>query len=236
MKIDRATYLLLVGVLAGVDGCSGSNSETAASSDGGPDGSTVDAGSDGLAEAAAPCSASNPTGLCTAGTCLNGICCKTPCAAQCCATGAACVQDSAGNKSCAETCTSSSQCPASAPCCGPAVEGSPPSAWACLPIVSGQYCRCTVGSECSSGACAPLVDSQGNPVGPLVCKANDGASYDGCNGLLTYCSDPYCCVTDGHGNDFCALPCVNSSNCGAASCVSYTFSKTTCSGPTACGF
>jgi hypothetical protein len=252
MKVDRSRFLMLVSVLAGVPAC-GSSSTTTGGEDASPDvgaAEQVDAGErspeggteGGSPEASVPaCSATNPTGPCVEGTCLNGACCANPCAAQCCAAGALCVQDGAGNKSCATACTDSTQCPASAPCCGPgspAAEGTLPSSWACLPsgfYASGEYCRCSVSSSCSSGACAPLTDSLGNPVGPLVCKANDGAPYDGCHGALTSCGGAYCCVTDTNANEFCALPCANASNCGAAKCNAYSFANTTCSGPTACG-
>ncbi len=67
-----------------------------------------------------------------------------------------------------------------------------------------------------------------------MCKANDGAAYDGCNGL-TSCAGQYCCVTDSKANKFCALQCVNDSNCGAAHCDPYSFASSSCGGPNACG-
>jgi len=42
-------------------------------------------------------------------------------------------------------------------------------------------------------------------------------------------------VADANGNQFCALPCTDSSTCGGGTCNTYDFSHTTCSGPKACG-
>jgi len=179
------------------------------------------------------CSPSNPNGACSAGqTCISGQCCSAPCGTQCCSSGSVCGSDTAGNNSCAQSCTSSSQCPAASPCC--AVLNNGDAACVANGVVTGQQCRCTGPSECAGGCCAPMTDTSGNPVGPFVCKLNNGQPYNCCFGATT-CAGNTCCVADNYGNQFCSLPCTNSSNCGAAHCNVYNFSHTTCSGPTACG-
>src|SRR5258708_10972616 len=153
------------------------------------------------------------------------------CNGACCDPGAICI-DNHVTKQCAKTCTSNNKCP-SAQCCTLLADGR----GACLQpgtVPGGQACRCTTGVECGSGACAPAVDATGNPVGPYICKANEGASYTGCHGLTT-CNWGHCCVADAQGNEFCAVQCLNSSTCGAARCNAYNFSFSSCSGPKACG-
>jgi len=181
------------------------------------------------------CQASSVCGsaCCSAGqACIGGQCCSNPCGSQCCSSGSVCVTDTAGNKSCAQSCTSSSQCPAASPCCAVLTGGG--AACVANGVVTGQQCRCATTTECASGCCAPMTDASGNPVGPYVCKPNDGQPYNCCFGT-TVCGGNYCCVADSAGNQFCSLPCSSSSNCGAAHCNTYDFSHTTCSGPTACG-
>jgi hypothetical protein len=68
-----------------------------------------------------------------------------------------------------------------------------------------------------------------------VCKQNDAAPYDCCNGILNDCGNGFCCVADPQGNEFCSAECTSSAMCGAAQCSTYNFSHTTCGGPTACG-
>jgi hypothetical protein len=154
------------------------------------------------------------------------------CGANCCDVGSKCVDPGTGQKTCAFDCTSSSQCPTASRCCTLLIDGT----GACLASGSStnQQCRSTTGSECASGSCAPALDLSANPVGPYVCKPNDGAPYHGCMGALTFCSTAHCCVTDANGNQFCSLACVNDSNCGAAHCRTLNFSATTCAGPLAC--
>jgi len=94
---------------------------------------------------------------------------------------------------------------------------------------------CTTGSECPSGCCAPATNANGDPIGPYVCKQNDAAPYDCCNGILNDCGNGFCCVADPQGNEFCSAECTSSAMCGAAQCNTYNFSHTTCGGPTACG-
>jgi hypothetical protein len=169
--------------------------------------------------------------------CIANTCCAQAqsCGTTCCASGAVCVADQAGNHSCATSCTDSSQCPTDSPCCAPLTNGGS----ACLAngVVQGQECRCTTGSECSSGCCAPAVDSSGNPIGPYICKANDGAPYDCCEGS-TSCTGGTnnCCAIDSSGNYVCSAPCTNASNCGAAKCDTLTLAAfSSCSGTTFCG-
>lgn len=99
---------------------------------------------------------------------------------------------------------------------------------------------CAKGADCSTGCCAPATNEKGDPVGPYVCKANDGKPYHCCKGVFTTCGADgidVCCVTDAKGNEFCAEACDSNSQCGAGRCVGYTFGTltTTCKGPTACG-
>jgi hypothetical protein len=81
-----------------------------------------------------------------------------------------------------------------------------------------------------------MTNAHGDPVGPYVCKPNDGADYDCCYGFTT-CNGTGCCVADTSGNEFCAVECQNSSSCGAGHCQNYDFSilRTICTGPMACG-
>jgi hypothetical protein len=105
----------------------------------------------------------------------------TRCPSTCCDAGASCVDDGSGNLSCKKDCSTNSQCPSSNPCCVLLKNG----AGVCGGSSSDVLCRCTTGAECSSKACAPNIDTNGNPVGPYVCVQDDGAPYHGCSGLLT---------------------------------------------------
>jgi hypothetical protein len=97
-------------------------------------------------------------------------------------------------------------------------------------------CKCAVSGECPSTACAPHIDANLNPVGPFVCKPNDGQAYDGCHGLGTSCTGSYCCMKDANMNEFCALPCQNDTMCGAAHCNPYQSASGICITVTqACG-
>lgn len=95
---------------------------------------------------------------------------------------------------------------------------------------------CKVGSDCTTGCCAPAVNAAGKPIGPYVCQPSDGAAYHCCYAVFNSCSSPNCCVTDTNGNRFCAEACSANVNCAPARCIPYTFgASTTCQGPTACG-
>ncbi len=109
---------------------------------------------------------------------------------------------------------------------------------------AGQVCNmgacqnaqfCTVKTDCPSGCCAPAVDATGQPVGPYICKPNDANAYDCCYGIFNTCGGIYCCVQDSKQNEFCAAPCSTDGDCAPAHCDPYSFTFTTCSGPTACG-
>jgi hypothetical protein len=155
--------------------------------------------------------------------------CSQLCGTTCCQSGDVCI-----GGSCVQACTAGSQCPTSAPCC--AVQSNGQSG--CVAATQGEACRCTTSADCTAtGCCAPLTNSAGDPVGPYVCKADDGNAYDCCTGVFTTCGTNYCCVTDTNGNEFCAAQCTSSSTCGSAHCDPFTFGTftTTCSGPTACG-
>jgi hypothetical protein len=145
----------------------------------------------------------------------------------CCSAGAVCLDDGLGNKKCAAGCTDSAQCPSTAPCCGPSAEGlcgSMGSTWACMPmsLCAGQVCRCATTAGCGKaggGVCAPFVVA-GNPVGPYVCAANDGAAYHGCGGnCLGTVRCPSAggddCYTVG-GNTFCGKGCAVDGDCAAS--------------------
>jgi hypothetical protein len=151
---------------------------------------------------------------------------------MCCASGEVCVDDGT-EKTCAQPCSDSSSCPAESPCCTLLPGGMS----GCLPnnVNATQQCLCTTSSECTSGACAPATDASGNPVGPYVCKANDGGGYDGCHGVFTTCAGNYCCVEDTNSNEFCSIECTTDLDCGSAHCNPYSFSVSSCSGPNACG-
>jgi hypothetical protein len=164
------------------------------------------------------------------GTGGEATCNKCPTA--CCDTGSTCVDDGLGNLACKKSCTTSSQCPVNAKCCELLQDGNS----VCAASDGTNLCRCTTGAECNTKACAPNLDAQSNPVGPYVCVANDGAAYHGCVGALTTCQDSgTCCFTDTQNNYFCATPCLNDSQCGAASCMTYLAKKTTCTGTLGCG-
>lgn len=154
----------------------------------------------------------------------------TPCPLTCCDAGASCVDDGSGNLSCKKDCSTNSACPSVNPCCVLLKNG----AGVCGGSSSDVLCRCTTGAECSSKACAPNTDADGNPVGPCVCVPNDGAPYHGCAGVLTSCASG-CCFTDKKDNQFCAAECLNDSQCGAASCNAYSNANTTCGGMLGCG-
>ncbi len=196
-RSNRSRFLALVAALGGV---------AAACSSGSPEPGNQDGGSS------------------SGGS--SGSSCAIPCAGQCCDANAICVQDAAGNKSCAVRCTDTMQCPATDPCCDPSFAGG-----ACVPMAMATACRCTTSSQCALGACAPLVDSSQNPIGPYVCKANDGKAYDGCGGN---------CLGTGHcpnaagddcynvgSNAFCGKGCSIDSDCGDPGIV--------CCKPATCG-
>ncbi len=152
---------------------------------------------------------------------------RPSCGGSCCATGAACVDDGTGTKTCAQSCTTSSQCPAAKGCCTQLVAGGA----ACLPngVVAGQTCLCSKTTECASGCCAPQADASGNPAGPFVCKGKaDGSAY-GCCSTAKSCGGGYCCVslTD-VGNEVCVEPCRDDTQCGGGRCIAFT--SGTCSG------
>jgi hypothetical protein len=168
----------------------------------------------------------------------DGTVCAHPCGTSCCNATQVCENDGAGHLSCSAGCTSSAQCPQSSPCCEVQSNGQ----GTCVPTNSGdggtgvQACRCTTQADCSSGCCAPMTNSHGDGVGPYVCKPNDGANFDCCYGFTT-CNGTGCCIQDTNSNEFCAPECTTSASCGAAHCQMYDFSfvRTTCTGPMACG-
>jgi hypothetical protein len=97
---------------------------------------------------------------------------------------------------------------------------------------------CQTKDDCPSGCCAPATNAAGDPVGPYICKPNDGQAYHCCYGITVNCGANHCCVSDTDGNEFCAVPCTSNTPCGAAHCAGYSFGTltTSCHGfSTACG-
>ncbi len=146
--------------------------------------------------------------------CLNAQCCAANkvCGATCCNDNADCITDGAGNKFCATKCSVSKDCPANAPCCG-VIKG----ATVCLPnptMQNSYSCTCTIGSDCSSGACAPLTNGNDIVIGPYVCKPNNGQAWQGCEPGSGPCVGGYDCWKDGNGNQFCTRSCNNDATCG----------------------
>ena len=240
MKINRSHYLALVAAIGGVAvACSSSPSTSGGSTDGGSSGSSGgssggsgsgsssgsahDAGSSSGGHDAGSSSGSGSSSGGSSGSssgsggCPSG---ETACGAMCCTAGNVCLMDSMGNLMCYQSCTDSTQCPASARCCDAAVN-------ACIPTGTTAACRCTAASTCMTGCCAPQLDTSGNPVGPYVCKKNDGALYDCCNGTQT-CNQG-CCATSpaSNGSDVCVTQCTTMSQCGAATCQSGTWTVPT---------
>lgn len=129
-----------------------------------------------------------------------------------------------------QACTNGGECPSETPCCMRMPDGG---AICSIDPQVPQACLCQKGSDCTSQACAPAVDSSGKLTGPYVCVPDDGSPYRGCVGDSS-CTAPYCCVTDKSGNQFCSMPCSGDSTCGSGHCDA--FSASSCSGGTkACG-
>lgn len=94
---------------------------------------------------------------------------------------------------------------------------------------------CSAPADCPQGACAPKTNDAGVPVGPFICKPNDGQEYHGCRGILSKCDGAYCCVKDRFDNEFCARPCTSPAECGGARCIAYTFDLGCMTASAACG-
>ncbi len=90
-----------------------------------------------------------------------------------------------------------------------------------VPFQSNPGCLCTASSECTGSECAPMTDATGAPLGPYLCKPDDGLPYDGCTTIS--CGSGFDCWTDSNGNEFCAVTCSSSSGCpGGTQCHSGT--------------
>jgi len=170
-----------------------------------------------------PCSPSSPSGKCpTDQTCIAGSCCddSQACGAACCAEGSICLNDGTGNKICAKECTTSSECPSVKACCALLKNGS----GACVAddFADSMNCRCSSATECKSQTCGTMVSPEGLPIGPAVCKPNNGGPYNGCSDG-SECVDGYCCLqwtwkADGSKNTICALGCNTDAQCAGATC------------------
>ncbi|MGH7434756.1 MAG: hypothetical protein ACRENE_03700 [Polyangiaceae bacterium] len=259
MRIDRGTYLALVAAIGGIaTACSSSPSTTGSTepdASSGSSGGAGDGGSSGTSSGSDGSSGSSSGGASADGGGDGGVVadaaegggdggCANPCGGQCCSAGEGCFTDTASNKTCVLACTTSTTCPTSAPCCSPAAEGRPviPAVGSfCLPASSytGQACRCTTHSDCTGNVCAPLVNASGAPVGPYVCKANDGAPYNGCG--TCGCGSGYDCHNDPvAGESYCGKSCNVNADCsdsGAECCKPATCANcvTSCAGSGMCG-
>lgn len=217
--MDSFRLLAVVAVLGGAStGCSSSN--------GSADGGIV--GRDAGATSQSSSGGGDSDGSIADGGCPTA----QTCGSQCCDGAEVCAKDASGNPFCGRACVGGAECPMESSCCDPGPTGG--KGGVCMPDI-GQQCLCTKTIDCTSNACAPAVDTSGNPTGPYVCVPNDGAPYTGCHGLMT-CGPPYCCVTDSNGNQFCATQCTADSTCGAGHCDTFDFSASSCTGGSkACG-
>lgn len=207
----RALGLLATGalVVSIVAACSGGDTTTGAKTGSGSGGSTITA--DYCSKYCnAQASSGTQTGSLT--ECLTD-CCKDV-KGGCPASGldAGSSNDPLGD--CAKPC--GSNCCTTTEACS--VEGAAP---ACVPI-------CVTGSDCDTGCCAPATNANGDPVGPSICKQNDGKAYHCCGsvGLGGSCEGTNCCSTDAHNNNVCVRPCTTNQQCGAGHCVGVNFSST----------
>ena len=165
------------------------------------------------------------------GACPGG---QPLCGADCCDSGSTCIDDGTGTQVCAQSCSTSNDCPAAKGCCTFLEDssGNPLSVGACLPngTANGQQCLCGSAAECSSSTCGPVVDTSGEPQPYYVCKANDGVAYDGCSSGS--CGSGLCCLSmtssTGSLGDICERPCQTSASCGDSTCQPLT--SGTCAG------
>jgi hypothetical protein len=170
--------------------------------------------------------------------CIQSLCCPSAqsCGSACCAVDSICIASAEGGPGiCHQKCTSTGQCLQSESCCVANCDSGGSCLSYCAPMDAGAgECRCLSAADCTTGCCSPRTDDSGFPIGPYICKQIDFQNYDCCNGIGT-CSANYCCATDGQLNQFCALPCQNSTDCGPSQCRTYDFSASLCSVTEACG-
>lgn len=209
---------------------------SSSSGGGGKDGGTTDSSA---SSSSGSSSSGSSSGGSSSGSSSGGMQCptgETACAGQCCVNATAtCVTTPTGTKLCAQTCTTSSDCPVANGCCTVVNLAGGGQGGACQApgSVTGQQCLCSTATECGSsghtgsttGCCAPIANAAGNPTGPYICKPNDGKGYDCCG---AGCVSGYCCVnlTQADGGaligSICQEPCTNSSTCGGGSCTPLT--------------
>lgn len=86
-----------------------------------------------------------------------------------------------------------------------------------MPQTATSVCKCATTSDCAGvsgkSACVPYVVNDAVYAKAYICRPNDGANGNGCNGSVTCGTD---CMTDSAGNSFCTKGCSASSQCGAA--------------------
>ena len=240
-KLYRSSLLLATALFAAAcassnsGGSAGGGGEAGSGGSGGSAGQGGAGGQGGVACAEALCGGK----CCSAGTaCVNGACCAKPCASQCCGNNATCVQDAAGNESCMVACADASGCPASAKYCVALQDAQGAFAGGgCFSDATGMTLLCANASHClANQACAPNAASD-VPVGPFICKPNDGTAWGGCNGSVT-CGTGYDCWLDVRGNSFCARSCTSAATCGAGATCNRSMACNNavfgCGGPGGC--
>jgi hypothetical protein len=183
---------------------------------GGGDGSDAGGSSGGILPSGDPDSGGGSSG--GGNACPSG---QPLCGANCCDSGSVCVDDGTGNTSCAQVCSTSSECPEAKDCCTVLDATATTGTGACMPdgTANGQACMCSSAAECESGTCGYEVDSNDLPVDVPICVANDGAPYDGCDDDA--CGAGFCCVQFSFGTtpggSMCQKSCASDAECDANS-------------------
>jgi hypothetical protein len=196
----------------------GSGSAATGSTSGASTGGTGSAATGTASAGASGAASGNATGASASGVSGSGTVVGDASAGPCpggCPAGSICHVDPSGTAArCAQECTDSAQCMSiDAPCCGPDVAGKirPSDTWVC--VAGALNCRCASVASCPNNGCGPATDAVGNPIGPHVCKLNDGRAYDGCGVCCSNSPAGYQCHISG-GNSFCALGCTADKDCG----------------------
>jgi hypothetical protein len=151
---------------------------------------------------------------CSAATCADA---RDMCGASCCGIDSVCVAN-LDQAVCGLRCNIGSECPGDKGCCAYSQTGE----GGCIVpgSIKARACLCATAAECSTGVCGQFSDQQGTPSGIHFCAPNDGFEYDGCNDGVACRPDSCCIHVAGNGSNLCEIPCTDSSQCGAAKCVS----------------